>query len=76
MPRPKGSKNKPSLTLDEQIAQVTAEIASLQEQVKEKKAELKSLNDQKDEADKQRLIAAVLASGKSVDDIVALISGV
>ncbi len=46
MPRPKGSKNKPVLTIDERIARVTVEIESLQEQIKEKKAELKQLNDE------------------------------
>ncbi len=58
MPRPKGSKNKPVLTIDERIAQVTAEIESLQEPVKEKKAELKQLNDEKAEGDQKRLMAA------------------
>lgn len=58
MPRPKGSRNKPVLTIDERIAQVTAEIESLQEQIKEKKAELKQLNDEKAEGDQKRLMAA------------------
>ena len=75
MPRPRGSKNKPALTLDEQIVQVNAEIVALQEQLKEKKAELNNLNDAKADEDKQRLMAAVLASGKSVDDVVAMIGG-
>ena len=75
MPRPKGSKNKPVLTLDERIARVTAEIESLQEQIKEKKAELKQLNDEKAEEDQKRLMAAVLASGKTVDEIIEMISG-
>ena len=75
MPRPKGSKNKPVLTIDERIDQVTAEIESLQEQIKEKKAELKQLNDEKAEEDQKRLMAAVLASGKTVDEIIEMISG-
>ncbi len=75
MPRPKGSKNKPVLTIDERIAQVTAEIESLQEQIKEKKAALKQLNDEKAEEDQKRLMAAVLASGKTVDEIIEMISG-
>ena len=63
------------LTIDERIAQVTAEIESLQEQIKEKKAELKQLNDEKAEEDQKRLMAAVLASGKTVDEIIEMISG-
>ena len=74
MPRPKGSKNKPALTLDEQIAQVNAEIVALQDQLKEKKTELKNLSDAKANEDKQRLMDLVTASGKSVDEIIAKIS--
>ena len=73
MPRPKGSKNKSVLMIDERIAQVTAEIESLQEQIKEKKDELKQLNDEKAKEDQKRLMAAVMASGKTVDEIIALI---
>lgn len=76
MPRPKGSKNKAALTIDEQIDQLTAEIEDMQEQVKVKKAKLKSLNDQKDEADKQRLMDMIVASGKSVDEIISMLNGV
>ena len=73
MPRPKGLKNKSVLMIDERIAQVTAEIESLQEQIKEKKDELKQLNDEKAKEDQKRLMAAVMASGKTVDEIIALI---
>ena len=75
MPRAKGSRNKPVLTLDERIAQVTAEIESLQEQIKEKKADLKQLNDEKAEEDQKRLMAAVTASGRTVDEIIEMING-
>ena len=75
MPRPKGSRNKPVLTTDERIAQAAAEIESLQEQIKAKKAELKQLNDEKAEENQKRLMAAVLASGKTVDEIIEMISG-
>lgn len=73
MPRTKGSKNKVVLSVDERIAAVTAEIESLQEQVKEKKAELKQLKAEKEEEDRKRLFAAVAASGKSIDEVIALI---
>ena len=63
------------LTIDERIAQVTAEIESLQEQIKEKKAGLKQLNDEKAEEDQKQLMAAVLASSKTVDEIIEMISG-
>ena len=76
MPRPKGSKKKLVLSVDERITAVTAEIESLQEQVKEKKAELKQLKAEKEEEDQKRLLAAVAASGKSIDEVIALIGNV
>ena len=52
-----------------------AEVKFLQEQIKEKRAKLKQLNDEKAEEDQKRLMAAVLASGKTVDEIIEMISG-
>ena len=62
-----------SFSVDERIIAVTAEIESLQEQLKEKKAELKQLKAEKEEEDQKRLLAAVAASGKSIDEVIALI---
>ena len=75
MARTKGSKNKVSgMTVDERIAAVNAELESLQEQVKEKKAKLKQLMAEKDEADQKRILAAVAASGKSADEVIAMLN--
>lgn len=74
MPRPKGRKLSSALPLEEQIAQVSAEIEALQEQINEKNAELARLNDIKDEEARQRLMDAVHASGKTMDDIIAMIN--
>lgn len=73
MPRTKGSRNKAAASVDEQIAMVTAEIESLQEQVKGKKAELKRFMTEKAEEDQKRILDAVAESGKSVDEVIALI---
>ena len=86
MPRPKGSKNKKKAVVvvenvDERIAAAEAEIASLTEQLKAKKAELKDLNKakaeadrlaalQKAEAEQAKLLEAVAASGKSIEEII------
>ena len=75
MSRTKGSKNKATLTIDERISRMTTEIESLQSQIKEKKAELKKLNDEKAKEDQKRLMAAVLSSGKTVDEVIGLIDG-
>ena len=86
MPRPKGSKNKPSLpaNIDEQIATVNAEIEELSGSLKAKKAELKKLMkakveadriaaEKKAEEDKAKILAAVEASGKTVDEILEML---
>ena len=77
MPRTKGSKNKTnkSVSIDEKIKQVTEEIEALNATIAEKKAEIKELKKQKDESDKQRVLDAFLKSGKSVEEIMNLISG-
>ncbi len=86
MPRPKGSKNKVTLpaNIDEQIANVNAEIEELAGSLKAKKAELKKLMKDKVEADRiaaekkaeedrQRIIEAVEASGKTLDEILEML---
>ena len=74
MPRPKGSKNKSSLNVDENIAKINEEIESLKSQLNAKKAELKKLEDMKHEEIKKKLMDVVSASGHSIDDIIDMIS--
>jgi predicted nuclease with TOPRIM domain len=52
---------------------VSAEIETLQEQLREKREELKQLNVEKAEEDKQKLLGAVAASGKTIEEILSLI---
>lgn len=70
--------------LKSRIADTEAEIGKLSDQLKAKNTELKSLKKDlavaieaearaKLEADKERLLSAVAASGKSVDEILALL---
>lgn len=77
---PRGRKRAVIENVDEKIEQVTAEIEELKEQLKEKKTELKSLSkakveadriaaEKKAEEDKAAILAAVVASGKSVEEI-------
>ena len=72
-------------SIDEKIAATEATIASLTEELKARKAELKQLQKEKIEAeaaaaakkaeeDKAKLLEAIEASGKTVDEIIALIS--
>jgi len=85
MARPKGSKNKKTIAalsenLDEQIEMIKEEIEQLTADLKAKKAELKALAkakeeqlrleaERKAEEDKAAIMAAVEASGKSVEEI-------
>ena len=68
MPRPKGSKNKKPIiveNIDEKIAAAEKEIAELTDTLKAKKAE----------EDKATILAAVEKSGKSVEEILEMLKG-
>lgn len=75
MPRPKGSKNKPALTLDEQIAAAQERASEYKEKWEAAEAELKKLEALRDEEQVKELLATIAASGKSVADVIALIKG-
>ena len=71
-------------SLDEQIKTTEAEIESMTASLKDKKAELKALLKKKDKAEKAaaekkaeeekaRLLEAVAASGKSIDEILEML---
>ena len=72
--------------IDEKIAAVEAAIDELTESLKARKAELKALTkakleaerlaaEKKAEADKAKLLEAFIASGKSVDEVITMLSG-
>lgn len=73
MPRPKGSKNKSSLTIAERLEKANAEYDELYSQLKQKKAELKTLTEQIENEKKKTLLDAIEKSGKSPDEILNLI---
>ena len=75
MPRPKGSKNKSALTIDEQITQATARVEDIRVQLKAAEAELKKLETLRDEEKMKALMEAIAASGKSVSDVIAMVKG-
>ena len=72
--------------IDEKIAIAESAIAALTEELKARKAELKDLTkakveaeklaaEKKAEEDKAKLMEAIAASGKSVDEIISLLNG-
>ena len=87
MPRPKGSRNKAKVVVqnvDEKIIAVEAEIVEITANLKAKKLELKKLEKAKAEADKvaaekkaaeekAEMLAAIEKSGLSFDEIIDLL---
>lgn len=87
MPRPKGSKNKAKIVVenvDEKIVAMEAEIVEITANLKAKKAELKQLRKAKIEADKAaaeikaeeekaKLLEAIQQSGKSLEEVLELL---
>ena len=88
MPRPKGSKNKSKRiveNVEEKLADADREISRLTAALKTARAERKTLlraKQNKDalaaarkaEADQRALLAAVEASGKSIEEILAMLN--
>ena len=70
MPR---GKKKVALTIDEQIEETKKQIDSITEELKEKKLELKNLETAKADEEKEKLISAIEASGKSYEEIMQLL---
>ena len=68
MPRRK----KVELTIAERIAAAEAELEALTAKTREKKQELKALKAEQEESDRAKLIEAFVASGKSVDEVIAM----
>ena len=74
MARTKGSKNKATIKIEEKIAAVMGQIAETENELKALKADLKALQKEKAAADKKKILDAVEASGKSTEEILALIT--
>ena len=73
MPRPRGSRNKKSMTIDEQINAARERVEALKNELAEAEAELKTLTALRDEESMKELMATIASSGKSVNDVIAMI---
>ena len=69
---PRGRKKAP-VNIEEKIAVVEKEITELGEQLKAKKKELVALQKEKEANQQQKLFEAITASGKSYDEVIALL---
>ena len=75
MARTKGSKNKATIKIEEKIAAVMGQIAEKENELKVLRADLKALQKEKAAADKKKILDAVEASGKSTEEILAMLAG-
>lgn len=69
---PRGRKKKPE-SVEEQMQLVQAEIDELSAKLKAKKKEMAVLGKAKKAEEQQKLLDAVAASGKSVDEIIGML---
>ena len=69
---PRGRKKKPE-SVEQQMQLVQAEIDELSAKLKAKKKEMAVLEKAKKAEEQQKLLDAVAASGKSVDEIIGML---
>lgn len=70
----RGRKKQETLTLEEQLAAVEKEITEYEGKLKALKEKKKALNNQIEETQKEKIYRAVVASGRSIDEILAALS--
>ena len=71
---PRGRRAQTNLTIDEKIELTKAAIEQLRSELSQKKNELKKLEMDKKAEESKRLMDAIAACGKSVDDVIAMIT--
>lgn len=69
---PRGRKKKPE-SIEAQMQQIQEEIEELSARLKTKKKELAALEDARKLEEQKKLLDAVAASGKSVDEIIGML---
>ena len=70
---PRGRKKRIKLDPTEEMQAIDQKIADLQEQISDLKKQRKLVAAKADEAAKQKIIDAFVASGKSVDEFLAVV---
>lgn len=68
----RGRKKKPE-SIQEQIELIQTEIETLTNQLKDKKKTLADLEKAKEQEEHKKLLDAVAESGKSIDDVIAML---
>lgn len=70
----RGRKKQVNLTLEEQLEAVDNEILECKEQLKNLKEKRKELSGQMEEIQKEKLYRAVVESGRSVEEVIEMVS--
>lgn len=70
----RGRKKKVDLSYEEQLIQIEEKIARCSEEIKSLKAVKKDIEKKIKDADAEKLIAAVEESGKSIDEVINMLS--
>lgn len=70
----RGRKKKVYLSYEEQLIQIEEKIAKCSEEIKSLKAAKKDIEKKIKDADAEKLIAAVEESGKSIDEVINMLS--
>lgn len=73
MPRPKGSKNRKALTLDEQITAAQERVEKAKAELADAEEKLRALITLRDEEAMKELMATIASSGRSVNDVIAML---
>ena len=68
------ARGKRNLTAEEKLQQINAEIANAEEQLKALKAQRKELEDEKEQEELRELREIILSSGKTLDDVKAMLA--
>ena len=68
------ARRKTNLSIEELISTKEQEIANLSEQLKNAKAELKELQEKKTIEDSRKIMEAIAASGKSIEEVLTMIN--
>lgn len=71
---PRGRKKQENVSLEKQLEAVEKDIAAMEASIKELRQKRKEITAKIEEEKKETLYRAVLASGKSIDDILASIT--
>ncbi len=71
---PRGRKKQESISLEARLADVTAQIEGAEEKLKALRSQKKEIEKQIEDQKKEQLYNAVVASGKSIDEILAVLN--